>query len=484
MLQHNDAKKLKKRTKIVATLGPACMEEDVMRRMIMAGVNVFRINFSHHKPDTSVAIVTQIRNISRELQLPVAILGDLRGPRIRVGNVRDGKIRLATGHKIIMTPEPVLGDEDRISFSYPHLAGDVAPGTTILIDNGVIILEVKECRENDTIHCLVTRGGELSSRRGMNLPGTKISLPALTQKDIEDVDFAITNQLDFLALSFVQSAEDVVQLKSLLMSKNATIPIIAKIENHHALQDIEAIAGESYGVMVARGDLALEMSIQEIPIAQKRIIDVCRQAAVPVITATQMLESMIDHPQPTRAEATDIANAVLDGTDALMLSGETAIGKYPLETVETMVCIAHRMEEAWLQGETPGPPAMEPREEIDSTIAYASTVIARTLKAATIITHTTTGSTSRRVAKHRPHIPILALTSCQQTQRWLALSWGVDSALIEDIDDTRQLVEAACNEALVFRFAQAGDTLVISAGIPLRMSGKTNFIRVEQIPHH
>ncbi|MBN2382262.1 pyruvate kinase [bacterium] len=471
-----------KRTKIVATVGPACRQESVLKAMIEAGVDVFRINFSHFEPSSDQRILHSIKKLRELLNRPVALLGDLRGPRIRVGDVTNGEIGLTNGQDILLTPESVLGTKERISISYPGLAQDVKPGTLILVDNGVLIFEVLDCNPDGSIKCSVKQGGLLHSRRGINLPGVRLSIPALTQKDYTDIAYALEHDFDFLALSFVQSAQDIIELNQYLASKNKVVPVIAKIENQFALKNIESIVEVAYGVMVARGDLALEMSIQDVPIAQKKIISICRQHAVPVITATQMLETMIENRQPTRAEATDIANAILDGTDALMLSGETAIGAFPIETVTTMSTIACKTEQAWFSGQVPGPSRLEPKPEIDATIGHASTIIAETLHAVAIVTHTTRGSTARRVSQNRPPIPIIALSSTVKTRWWLALSWGVSTEIVTELITEQEIVDSAIRHVCQSGLANPDDILIITAGVPFKTSGKTNLIRVERTP--
>ena len=360
-----------KRTKIIATLGPASDREDTLRAMIAAGMNVVRINFSHAKPEVLRATLDRVRRAAAAAGVPIGILGDLRGPRIRVGEMTGGAITLEAGKEIILTPDPCLGIPDRIGTTFPALAGDVAPDATLLLDDGNLVLRVREVRGAE-VRAHIERGGTLSSNRGINLPGRRVSLPSITAKDEADMAFAVAEGFDFLALSFVQSAADVRELQGKLAALGSAIPIIAKIEKKSALDDIEAIASTAYGVMVARGDLALEMSLPEVPIAQKRIIAVCRQAASPVITATQMLESMTHAPKPTRAEATDVANAIFDGTDAVMLSGESAMGEYPVETVAVMSAIAARAEQAWLGGELPGPPLLRESSEPGACVARAA----------------------------------------------------------------------------------------------------------------
>lgn len=472
----------KKRTKIVATLGPASTSEETLRRMIWAGLDVVRFNFSHGQAENLIPAIELVRRLSDELDIPIAILGDLRGPRIRVGEMEGGAVDLVSGQKVLLTPQAVIGNAEIISVSFSQLAHDVRPGSLLLLDDGNLELKVEQIKSNSDIVCRVLQGGKLSSHRGINLPGLRVSLPSITKKDYADIDFAITHKFDFLALSFVQSANDVRQLNAYLASEGANIPVIAKIEKKAALDEIEAIVQEAYGVMVARGDLALEMSIQEIPLAQKRIIAACRRAAIPVITATQMLESMIEQHKPTRAEATDVANAVLDGTDALMLSAETAIGHYPAEAVAVMSTIASRIEHAWLNHELPGPTELPKPQTIDANVAYASQVVAASLSAKAIVIHTTTGATARRVACYRPDIPILALTSKPDSRRRLALTWGVESDLVEDINNTKHMVSLAFQQVLERNLAAAGDTIVITAGTPYGTAGRTNMLKVEQLP--
>lgn len=472
----------KKRTKIVATLGPTSTNEATLRKMILSGLDVVRFNFSHGQVDSLIPAIELVRHLSEELNTPIAILGDLRGPRIRVGEMEGGCIELISGQKILLTPQTVIGNTEIISVSFSQLANDVRPGSLLLLDDGNLELKVEQIKSNGDILCRVLQGGKLSSHRGINLPGLRVSLPSITKKDYADIDFAITQKFDFLALSFVQSANDVRQLNAYLASEGVSIPVIAKIEKKAALDEIEAIVHEAYGVMVARGDLALEMSIQEVPIAQKRIIAACRRAAAPVITATQMLESMIEQHKPTRAEATDVANAVLDGTDALMLSAETAIGHYPAEAVAVMSTIAARIEQAWLNNELPGPAALPQPQTIDANVAYASQVVAESISAKAIVIHTTTGTTARRVACYRPDIPVLALTSKSESRRRLALTWGVESDLVEDIRNTNHMVSLAFQQVLERNLATAGDSIVITAGTPYGTAGRTNMLKVEQLP--
>jgi len=472
-----------KRTKIVATLGPASDKEETLHRMILAGLDAVRVNFSHSTHDYIIPLVKRIRALSDKMGVPIALIGDLQGPRIRIGEIADDTAVLKTGRDICLTPRQLTGNKEIVSVSYPGMADDLHMGSLILVDDGNIELEVIKIDASGDIWCRILKGGALSSHRGINLPGLRVNLPSITQKDYADIDFAISQDFDFLALSFVQSAEDVRQLKDYLNQKRSNISVIAKIERQNALDDIEAISHEAWGVMVARGDLALEMSLQEVPIAQKCIIDVCRKAAVPVITATQMLESMINMHKPTRAEVADVANAILDGTDALMLSAETAIGRHPIETVTIMSKIAVSTENAWFQGKLSGPLMFTPPQEIEPTVAYAGNLVAESLSATAIVAYTASGLTACRVACHRPHRPVLSFSATSQVQRRLALTWGVESALIEAIKETDNMVEVAVSEVQRFGLAESGDTIVIIAGTPPHgKSGRTNTLKVERIP--
>jgi pyruvate kinase len=472
-----------KRTKIVATLGPGSDKEETLRKMILAGLDAVRVNFSHSTHDYIIPLVKRIRALGDKMGVPMAIIGDLQGPRIRIGEITNDTAILNTGSDICLTARQIAGNEEIVSVSYPGMADDVHTGSLILVDDGNIELEVTRIDASGDIGCRILKGGVLSSHRGINLPGLRVNLPSMIQKDYADIDFAISQNFDFLALSFVQSAEDVRQLKDYLNQKQSNISVIAKIERQNALDDIEAISKEAWGVMVARGDLALEMSLQEVPIAQKRIIDVCRRIAVPVITATQMLESMINMHKPTRAEVTDVANAILDGTDALMLSAETAIGQYPIETVAIMSKIAVSTEDAWFQGRLSGPFSFTPPREIEPTIAYGGNLVAESLSASAIVAYTASGLTACRVACHRPRRPVLSLSATPQVQRRLALTWGVESALIDAIKETDNLVEVAVSEVQRYGLAASGDTIVIIAGTPPHgKSGRTNTLKVEKIP--
>ncbi|MGA8658475.1 MAG: pyruvate kinase [Chthoniobacterales bacterium] len=470
-----------KRTKVVATIGPASDSEEMLRRLVDAGMDVARLNFSHRTAEEAKPLVERIRKVADQMGVFVGILGDLRGPRIRVGEMRDGAIELAQGNKIVLTPEKVIGTPEKIGVSFRGLANDVAHRATILLDDGNIELQVLEIRPPGEVLCEILRGGQLKSNKGVNLRNRLISLPSLTTKDYQDLDFAVEEELDFLALSFVQSSSDVRFLKQALAERGASIPVIAKIERKNALDDINNIVRECYGVMVARGDLALEMSFEDVPIAQKRIIAACRQAGVPVITATQMLESMTGFHKPTRAEAADVANAILDGTDAVMLSAESAVGKFPVEAVATMSMIAGRAEEAWITGELPALPALPDSPGLDAAVGHAAQMIASEVSARAIVTATASGTTSRRVACHRPKMPVIALCSSKDICRRLSITWGVEPELVPPLAGTAHLVKLSAEAAAKILKAEPDAVLTIVAGTPFNMPGKTNLIKVETV---
>jgi pyruvate kinase len=470
-----------KRTKIVATIGPASESEEMLRRLIDAGMDVVRLNFSHRSAEQAKPLVARIRKVADDLGVFVGVLGDLRGPRIRVGEMQDGAIQLEQGQKIVLTPNSIIGTAEKIGVSFRGLANDVAHGTIVLLDDGNIELQVMDRLVAGEVLCEVLRGGELKSNKGVNLKNRLISLPSLTTKDYQDLDFAVSQELDFLALSFVQSAADVRFLKQTLAERGASIPVIAKIERQNALEDIENIVKECFGVMVARGDLALEMSFEDVPIAQKRIISVCRQAGVPVITATQMLESMTAFHKPTRAEAADVANAILDGTDAVMLSGESAVGKFPVEVVATMATIAARAELAWMRGELPSSVELRPVADLDGAVGQATAMIASSVSARAIVAATTSGTTVRRVSCHRPKMPVIALCSSPETCRRMSLLWGVEPVLVPPISGTADLVKSSAEAAVKVLQAQPDDVLTIVAGTPYNVSGKTNLIKIEVV---
>jgi pyruvate kinase len=470
-----------KRTKIVATIGPASDSEEMLRRLVDAGMDVARLNFSHRTAEEAKPLVERIRKVADQMGVFVGIMGDLRGPRIRVGEMQGSAIELTQGNKIVITPQKVIGTAEKIAVSFRGLANDVAHGAIILLDDGNIELQVLDIRPQGEVLCEILRGGQLKSNKGVNLRNRLVSLPSLTTKDYQDLDFAVADEIDFLALSFVQSSSDVRFLKQAVAERGANIPVIAKIERKNALDDIESIVRECYGVMVARGDLALEMSFEDVPIAQKRIISVCRQAGVPVITATQMLESMTSFHKPTRAEAADVANAILDGTDAVMLSAESAVGKFPVEAVATMATIAARAEKAWITGELPALPPLPDSPDLDAAVGHAAQMIANEVSARAIVTATASGTTSRRVACHRPKMPVIALCSSKDICQRLSVMWGVEPELVPPLLGTAHLVKLSGEAAAKILKAEPDDVLTIVAGTPYNVPGKTNLIKVETV---
>ena len=466
------------RTKIVCTLGPATATRDALRSLVEAGLNVARINFSHGTHEQHTETIRMVREVAEELRRPVAILGDLQGPRIRIGDLH-APVILESGQEIVLTPEERLDSraEDEISVTYDRLAEDLHVGDRILVDDGLIELVVVDVKK-PRVKARVLHGGPLRSHKGMNFPGVLVSAPSLTDKDRADVKFAVAHDLEYLALSFVRRAADVEQLRKLVPKG---LLIVAKIEKDSALENIDAIVQVSDAVMVARGDLGVELPFEQVPLAQKHIIALSNQIGRPVITATQMLESMVNHPRPTRAEASDVANAILDGTDAVMLSAETAAGKYPRLAVEAMTRIISEIERH--------PPAQkrderQPRSNNVSTefaIAAASGAAVRMLGAPVLIVFTKSGFSARIVASQRPGVPILVLTDIPRTYRQLALIWGVLPELVPHCETYDEMVRLALEVVKQRGLARSGDKVVVTAGVPFDVPGSTNTMKVETV---
>lgn len=469
-----------RKTKIVCTMGPAISDLSVMRAVIRAGMDVARLNFSHGTHEDHKNVIERIREASRLEGKIVGIMLDIKGPKIRTGLIENEEVELADGERIILTTEQVLGTKDRISISYEGLPEDVSVGSTIRIDDGLIGLQVIDIVGND-IHCMITNGGTLKNRKGINAPGVRLRLPGVTDKDIEDIIFGIEQGVDIIAASFVRKAADVLEIRKLLEDHNHHCEIIAKIEAQEGLDMIEEILAVTDGLMVARGDLGVEIPTEEVPIAQKMLIQKANQAGKVVITATQMLDSMQRNPRPTRAEATDVANAIFDGTDAIMLSGETAAGRYPVEAVETMATIALRAERALLSQEVQS----RHRDIVERTqtdaISHAVTSIAQELDATAIITSTESGFTARMVSKHRPHCAIVAVTPSQEVARRITLCWGVYPVLARESNNIDDMLTIAVDGALAAGYVQSGDIVVITAGVPVGEAGTTNMLKVHTI---
>ncbi|AZB71750.1 pyruvate kinase [Synechococcus elongatus] len=472
-MQPND---FQRRTKIVATIGPATSKPEVLRALIEAGASTLRLNFSHGTHDDHQRSIRLIRQISFELNRPVGILQDLQGPKIRLGRFADGPITVQKGDSFILTSRSVPGSQTISSVTYEPLADEVPEGATILLDDGRVEMKVVRVdRQTRELHCEVVVGGILSNNKGVNFPGVYLSVKALTDKDREDLIFGLDQGVDWVALSFVRNPQDVLEIKELISRAGKSVPVIAKIEKHEAIEQMEAVLSLCDGVMVARGDLGVELPAEDVPILQKRLIRTANRLGIPVITATQMLDSMVSNPRPTRAEISDVANAILDGTDAVMLSNETAVGKFPIEAVATMATIARRME-AEQQYITLNP---TPTSSIPNAISQAVGHIAEQLDAAAIMTLTQSGATARNVSKFRPTTPILAVTPNIDVARQLQLVWGVQPLLVVDLPSTSQTFRAALNVAQERALLKEGDLVVMTAGTLPGVSGSTDLVKVE-----
>ncbi|MBX3175061.1 MAG: pyruvate kinase [Gemmatimonadaceae bacterium] len=462
-------------TKIVATIGPASSNPDVIRQLVLAGMNVARLNFSHGTHEQHARTVSNIRGIAQELGRSVAILGDLQGPRIRIGTLAEAR-QLTEGETLVLAPEDVAR-EGEIPVTYDDIAKDVQSGGTILVDDGLIALRVTGV-DAPRVAVQVRYGGLLKSNKGMNLPGIDVSAPSLTEKDREDIPFAIEHELDYLALSFVRRPEDIAELKAMLPKG---MLVVAKIEKDSALTRIEAILREADAVMVARGDLGVELPFEEVPLAQKRIILLAARFGRPVITATQMLESMVQHPRPTRAEASDVANAILDGTDAVMLSAETAAGLNPVLAVQAMRRIASAAERAPVQ-RGQGIDRLEAgKATVEETIASASVTAVRLLGARNLVVFTKSGFSARVVAARRPNVRIVVLTDNDRTYQQLAMVWGVVPFLVPHCDTYDQMAELARGLLVKNGLATTGERIVVTAGVPFDVPGTTNQLKVETV---
>lgn len=467
----------RRRTKIVATIGPATSHPEVLRELIKAGATTLRLNFSHGTHEDHHRSIRLIRQTAFELDQPVGILQDLQGPKIRLGRFEHGSITLARGDRFTLTSAAVAGTQEISSVTYEPLVDEVPAGATILLDDGRVEMEVETVdRTQRALHCRVVVGGPLSNNKGVNFPGVYLSIRALTDKDRRDLMFGLDQGVDWVALSFVRNPQDVLEIKELIASAGKEIPVIVKIEKHEAIEQMEAILSLADGVMVARGDLGVELPAEDVPILQKRLIATANQLGIPVITATQMLDSMVNSPRPTRAEISDVANAILDGTDAVMLSNETAVGKYPVEAVATMAKIAVRIEQ-----EEIAPTLETSRRSIPNAISQAVGQIAEQLEAAAIMTLTKTGATARNVSKFRPSTPILAVTPHVDVARQLQLVWGVKPLLVLDLPSTGQTFQAAINVAQEKHLLGQGDLVVMTAGTLQGVAGSTDLIKVEVV---
>lgn len=471
------------KTKIVCTIGPASSSLEVLKSMMRAGMDVARLNFSHGSREEHRKMLETLRIAATIIGEPITILQDLGGPKIRTGKLKETSITLKPKSVIRITTDDIEGTNQCISTTYKNLPKDVKTGNTILLDDGQILLKVQAVEEQEII-CTVVRGGVLLPRKGMNLPGVNLSLPAMTEKDKEDLLFGLEQDVDYVALSFVRSPDDIVQLRQFLIgkvSKEKYPPIIAKIEKPEAVNNIDAILKVADGIMVARGDLGVEMPTEDVPLLQKMIVRKCNELGKPVVIATQMLESMVEHMTPTRAEASDVANAVLDGTDAVMLSAETSIGKFPVQAVEVMERIVRNTEQQARQYCGFAPDRFPSTHEYDP-LSRAACLLATQVEASAIVTLTHSGATALRVAKFRPLARIIAVTDSEKIKRRLNLVWGIKGLIVEDLKKDTDATFKKIQETLLQEgFVEKGETIVMLAGIPLFEGHPTNTIKVDKV---
>lgn len=465
-------------TKIVCTIGPATDSEENLGHLIDAGMNVARINFSHGNHASHKQIIDRIRKVSEARKVPVAILQDLSGPKIRLGIIEPDPIQLAAGDHYILTAKECTGNNTRACVSYKQLPEEVQPGDQILLADGALELKVLEIKGKDVL-CEVIVGGELSSKKGLNLPDRSLAIDALTEKDKLDLKFGLEQGVDYVAMSYVRREQDIEQLRRVMLQHKIQVPVIAKIEKHEAIHNMTEIMDAADGIMVARGDLAVETALERVPLVQKKLIAECNKRGKPVITATQMLKSMVDNPRPTRAEANDVANAVLDGTDAVMLSEETTIGKYPIDAVRTMDRIIRVTESSGVADYQDRPEKNGQQISIQRAVCHAAYQMSNDLRAAAILTPTQSGSSPRIISSYRPLPPIIAFSPEEKTVRQLSLIWGVHPILSAGYDIGEAMIEEAKDKALRSGLVHFKDTVVIAGGLPLGALGTTNFIKAE-----
>ena len=470
-----------RKTKIICTLGPATDDEEVLRQLMLNGMAVARMNMSHGEHSDHKRRADMIKKLRAELNIPVALLLDTKGPEIRTGRFKNNKVNLETGQTFTLTTEDVEGDETRCSITFKDLPKDVQRGSRILIDDGLIEMKVTDVTKTDIV-CHVVNGGTVATHKGINVPGVALSLPFISEQDKADIAFGVAQDFDFVAASFTRSAEDIIQLRGELEKNNCNnIRIVAKIENSEGVENIDEIIRVSDGIMIARGDLGVEIPMEEIPIIQKKLIAKAYSAGKQVITATQMLDSMMKNPRPTRAEATDVANAIYDGTSAIMLSGETAAGLFPVEAVKTMAIIAERTERDIDYIEKFRKRDIPERPDVTSAISHATCTTAHDLGAVAILTVSKTGQTARMISKFRPACPIISGTTEPKVLRQMNLSWGVIPILVDEKDNTDELFEHVVSVAQKEGYVHNGDLAVITAGIPLGVSGTTNMLKVHLV---
>ena len=468
-----------RKTKIVCTIGPSSQDEETFRELVLSGLNVARLNFSHGNHEEHKIKIDTIKKVREELNTPTAIMLDTKGPEIRIKDFENGQAELIKDHEFTLTTKDILGNEKIVSVTYDQFAKDIKKGDTILIDDGLISMEAVEITDSTDIKCIVRNGGTIKNKKGINVPNVNINLPALTDRDISDIKFGIEQGIDYIAASFIRKAEDVINIRRILEENDAGhIMIISKIENRQGVENIDEIIEVSDGIMVARGDLGVEIPAEEVPLVQKMLIKKCNDTGKPVITATQMLDSMIRNPRPTRAEVSDVATAIFEGTDAIMLSGETASGSYPVEAVKTMARIALMIEKSLDYEGMLASKSNSSNHSITDSISYATCKSCLDLKASAIISATSSGYTAAAVSKFRPVAPIIAATHGQQVMRKLALYWGVYPIRIERLYSTDDILEKSVNKALELGYLENGDLTIITAGVPVGVFGSTNLLKV------
>ncbi|MBD3289638.1 pyruvate kinase [candidate division KSB1 bacterium] len=469
-----------RKTKIVCTIGPATESEAMIEKLIDAGMEVARLNFSHGTHESHLKVIKSIRDVSRRLNKPITILQDLQGPKLRVGKIRNGSVQLEKGHSILISTRNIQGDENEISTIYENLPEDVQPGDRILLDDGMIQMKVLSVSERK-VRCEIIEGGTLTDHKGINLPGVNVSMPSFTEKDREDLLFGIEQNVDVVAMSFVRKPEDISEIKKIISDKKKEISVIAKIEKPEAVQYLDDIIEVSDGTMIARGDLGVELPLEKVPPLQKKIIQKSRRLGKPVITATQMLESMKAHARPTRAEVSDVANAIFDGTDAVMLSAETSIGKYPAETVRTMARIIVEAEKTHI--DFPNLPMNFEHKSLSiaDAISGSACEAAEQLNARAIVAFTTSGFTAKMVSKNRPNTNIIVFTPSEIVQHQLNLCWGVMPLKSEFLQNTDEIVEQTEEVLLSKNLVEKGDIIVILLGSPIFIKGTTNLMKLHII---
>lgn len=469
------------KTKIVATLGPASANKETMLAMINEGVNVFRVNFSHSNHEDAIEMFRTVRELNSELDLNIALLADLQGPKLRIGEVEEG-VEINQGDKILFTNQEELGTASKVFMTYPHFATDVKVGERILLDDGKLALKVLRTNGIDEVETEVLQGGPLKSKKGVNLPNTRISLPCLTDKDLADLKVAMAHQVEWIGLSFVRSADDVIQLKNIIKKNNAVCKVISKIEKPEAVVEIDRIIEETDAIMVARGDLGVEVPLQSVPLIQKMIVTKCHKFSKPVVIATQMMETMIDNYTPTRAEVNDVANSVLDGSDAVMLSGETSVGKHPVRVIEVMTkIISHIEESGQMKPVEDNPPVYRNERFITDSICYNASKVADQTGASAILTMTFSGYTGVKISSHRPKSDIIVLTANRSILNMVSLIWGVRGYFYDNMESTDSTFEEIKNIVKQKGIVNEGDLVVKIASMPIGESGMTNTLKLSQI---